>query len=208
MRTRSSTAFSCRVLFVIAVLAAASLWPPEDAGAAEGPTVAVLNVKLVMRRSKAGTSLQDQIDRVHAANLAKDRKADEALRAEDAKLQAQRAVLSAEAFAQKRKELQSRLTGQQRQFNERRRRFQVSVNKAWFEIRAALIDVTDAIAAERKIDVVVTQVSTALMTKDLNIHPGGACAARPKAERGHPRDRRAVGRPRPSPDIDGDPRTP
>ena len=160
---------SCRILFVIAVLAAASLWPPAGAGAAEGPTVAVLNVKLVMRRSKAGKSLQGQIDQVHAANLAKDRQADEALRAEDAKLQAQRAVLSAEAFAQKRKELQSQLAGQQQQFNERRRRFQSSVDKAWFEIRAAMIDITDEIAAERKIDVIVTQVSTALMAKDLNI---------------------------------------
>ena len=58
---------------------------------------------------------------------------DEALRAEDQALQKQRAVLSDEVFAQKRKELQSRLAGQQQQFNERRRRFQASVDKAWFD---------------------------------------------------------------------------
>ena len=145
------------------------MWPLPDAGAAEGPTVAVLNVQQVMRQSKAGKSLQDQIDQVHAANLAKDRKADEALRAEDQALQKQRAVLSEEAFTQKRKELQSRLAGQQQQFNERRRRFQASVDKAWFEIRAVMLEVTSDLANERKIDVVVTQVSTALMSKELNI---------------------------------------
>ena len=145
------------------------LFHPESAGAAEGPTVAVLNLKQVMRQSRAGKSLQDQIDQVHVANVARDRQADEALRAEDQALQQQRAVLSAEAFAQKRKELQSRLADQQQQFIERQRRFQASVDKAWFEIRAAMLEVTDGLVAERKIDVVVTQASTALMTKDLNI---------------------------------------
>ena len=129
----------------------------------------MLNLKQVMRQSRAGKSLQDQIDQVHVANVARDRQADEALRAEDQALQQQRAVLSAEAFAQKRKELQSRLAGQQQQFIERQRRFQASVDKAWFEIRAAMIEVADEIVAERKIDVVVTQASTALMTKDINI---------------------------------------
>ena len=166
---QTSKSVSCRVILVVAFLAATSLFRPETAGAAEGPTVAVLNVQQVMRQSKAGKSLQVQIDQVHAANLAKDRQADEALRAEDQALQQQRAVLSAEAFAQKRKELQSRLAGLQRQFNERRQRFQASVDKAWFEIRTAMLEVTYEIAAERKIDVVVTQVSTALMSKDLNI---------------------------------------
>ena len=32
-----------------------------------------------------------------------------------------------------------------------------------------MLEVTDGLVAERKIDVVVTQASTALMTKDLNI---------------------------------------
>ena len=145
------------------------LFHPESAGAAEEPKVVVLNVKQVIRQSRAGKSLQDQIDQVHIANAARDRQADEALRAEDQALQQQRAVLSAEAFAQKRKELQSRLADQQQQFIERQRRFQASVDKAWFEIRAAMLEVTDGLVAERKIDVVVTQASTALMTKDLNI---------------------------------------
>lgn len=166
---KPSKSVSCRVLLVAAFLAATSLFRPDGAGAAEGPIVAVLNVQHVIRQSKAGKSLQDQIDQVHVANVARDRQADETLRAEDQALQQQRAVLSAEAFAQKRKELQSRLADQQQQFIERQRRFQASVDKAWFEIRAAMLEVTDGLVAERKIDVVVTQASTALMTKDLNI---------------------------------------
>lgn len=166
---QTSTSATCRVLLILVFLAVASLFRPDSAGAAEGQTVAVLNVQQVMRQSKAGQSLQDQIDQVHAANLERDRKADEALRAEDQALQAQRAVLSAEAFAQKRKELQSRLAVQRQEFNERRQRFQASVDKAWFEIRGAMLEITVEIAAEREIDVVVTQASTALMTKDLNI---------------------------------------
>ena len=58
----------------------------------------------------------------------------------------------------------SRLAGQQQQFNERRRRFQASVDKARFEIREAMLEVTGDLAEERKIDIVVSQASTALMT--------------------------------------------
>ena len=158
---------SLRVFLLAALLAAAPLWLP--AGAAEGPSIAVLDVERVLRQSKAGQSLHNQIADIRARNQAKGREAEDALLAEDRKLQAQRAVLSAEAFAKKSQELQSELNRQRQAFEERRRRFQAAVDKAWFEIRAALLDVTGTIAEERQIDVVVSQSGTALMSKELNI---------------------------------------
>ena len=160
---------AARLFLVAAMIALPGLWRPEAAVAAEGSKLAVLNLEKVMRQSAAGRSLQNQIEEVRAANLAKDRQADEALRAEDQKLNSQRAVLSDESFAQKRKELQSRLIAQRKEFEDRREQFQVAVDKAWFRIRAVVVEVTDAVAAEREIDVVVAQRNTVLLSQDLDI---------------------------------------
>jgi len=160
---------SYRILLIAALLAAAMVWQSGSAGAAEGPIIAVLNVEHVLRQSKAGLSLRSQIEQVRSNNQAKDRAAEEALFAEDQKLQAQRAVLSEEAFASKRKELQSQLDSQRREFEARRKRFQSAVNEAWFQIRAAMLEVTGGLVEEREIDVVITQDSTALISRDLNI---------------------------------------
>lgn len=168
MPKRTSFRF-LRVFLLAALLAVAPLWLPAGAAAAEGPSIAVLDVERVLRQSKAGQSLHSQIDQVRARNQAKDREAEDTLIAEDRQLQAQRAVLSAEAFAKRSQELQSELNRQRQAFEERRRRFQAAVDEAWFEIRAALLEVTGKIAEERQIDVVVSQSSTALMSKELNI---------------------------------------
>ena len=166
MRSRH---LAVRLVLVAVLTAAPGLFHPGPADAAEGSKLAVLDLERVMRQSAAGKSLQTQIEQIRAANLAKDRQADEDLRAEDQKLNAQRAVLSDESFAQKRKELESRLIAQRKEFEDRRERFQAAVDDAWFRIRAVVVEVTDSIAAEREIDVVVAQRNTVLLSKNLDI---------------------------------------
>lgn len=159
--------FSRRIVLGLALLAAAlACWP---AAAAEGTTIAVLNVEVVLRQSKAGQDLVKQIAEIRAANQATDRKAEEALRQADQELRGQRAVLSAEAYAKKRDELQAQLAELQQAFDQRRKRFQVALEDAWNEIRAVLIEVTADLATEREIDVVVSEAAAALISKDLDI---------------------------------------
>ena len=81
----------------------------------------------------------------------------------------QRAVLSAEAFAKKRDELQTRLTTLQRDFDARRKRLQLAMGRAWNEIQKALTEVTADLATERKIDIVVSKASTVLLANELDI---------------------------------------
>jgi outer membrane protein len=160
---------SCRLVVAIVLLAATLAGRPEGAGASEGPAIAVLNVERVLNRSKAGQGLQDQLEKIRSANQAKDRETEGALRAEDEKLQKQRAVLSDEAFAQKQKELQSRVDVLRQEFEARRNRIRSAVDKAWAQIREALLEATRDVASERDIDVVVSQTGTVLISKDLNI---------------------------------------
>ena len=67
---------SCRLFFAVAILCGLLLWRPAHGVAAEGPVFAVLDVQYVMRRSKAGLSLQSQIDKVRTANQENDRQED------------------------------------------------------------------------------------------------------------------------------------
>ncbi len=151
------------------MLAAALAGWPGGTSAAEGTTVAVLNVDLVLRQSKAGQDLVSQVEAIRARNQVRDREAEGALRQADQELRGQRSVLSAEAYAKKRNELQTQLAQLQRGFDERRRRLQIALEEAWNEIRAVLVDVTADLAAERDIDVVISESGAALIVKDLEI---------------------------------------
>lgn len=158
-----------RVVLRIAFLVAVLTWPPVLADAGEAPTVAVLNVEQVLNQSKAGQGLRDKIEQIRTANQAKDQENESALRADDEKLQKQRAVLSEEAFLQKQKELQSRLDSLRQEFEARRKHIQSAVDKAQNEIRRAVLEVTRDVAVEKKIDIVISQTATVLMSKDLDI---------------------------------------
>lgn len=160
---------SCRIILVITLLAACLVWSTDAARAAEITVVAVLDVERVMRDSKAGKALQDQIDSTRSANQKKDREAEDALRAADRQLRDQRALLSAEAYAKKRDELQTRLTTLQRDFDARRKRLQQAMGQAWNQISEALAEVTADLATEQKIDIVVSKASTVLLANELDI---------------------------------------
>lgn len=158
-----------RIVLVVALLAACLTWPPARSAASEEPAIAVLNVEQILNQSKAGQALRNKIEQIRTANQAKDRENDAALRADDEKLQKQRAVLSEEAFLQKRKELQSRLDSLRQEFETRHKRIQSAADKAWSEIRQALLEATRDVALERQIDIVISQTATVLMSQQLNI---------------------------------------
>ena len=159
----------CRPVFILVLLAAILAWQPAGAAGSKWPTIAVLEVEYVLRKSNAGKALQAQIDKIRSANQEKDRKSEEDLRAEDEKLRKQHSVLSHEAYAQKRKELQSRMAQLQKDFEARRQRIQSGVDQAWFQIRNAMLEVTAKIASERKIDIVFERAGTVLLANNLNI---------------------------------------
>jgi outer membrane protein len=159
----------CRLVFIAVMLSASLVWPPGSASATEGPALAVLDVESVLRGSKAGKALQDQINQIVSANQAKGQEAEGALRAEDQKLSKQRAVLSDEVYAQKRKELQSRFTREKQEFQARRKQIRMAVDQAWSRIRDAMIEITKDIATERKLDIVVSEAGTVLSAKKLDI---------------------------------------
>jgi outer membrane protein len=159
----------CRVVLLAALVAVCAISRPLGVAAAETPQIAVLNVEAVLNSSNAGRSVQEQLKKIRSANQEKDQESEAALRTEGEQLMKQRAVLSEEAFATKQKELQSRFETLRQGFDERQQRIQSAVEKARTQIHQALVEATRDIAAERDIDIVLSQTATALTSKELDI---------------------------------------
>lgn len=159
---------SIRVL-VAALIAVAGLHGNVFAQALEAPSIAVVDVQRVLTEAKASKSVQPEID-----NLRKDfqnnvRDEERALREAEQQLAQQRAILSPEAFAQKRREFADKASEAQRQVQERRK----SLDKAFNATRNVIIQnlalVTQEIARERKLNIVLDKKFTFMSANSLDI---------------------------------------
>ena len=89
--------------------------------AQEGANIAILDVERILRDSKAAATLRAEIDKQRQTHQTSLREQENALRTADQELARQRAVLSAEAFAAKRKELQEQANNLQQEFVSRQK---------------------------------------------------------------------------------------
>ena len=91
------------------------------------------------------------------------------LRAADEELARQRAILSAEAFAAKRKELQEQVGHLQRDFTARQKELEQIFAKGMAKVRRALVEVAAEIATEQKIDIILLKATVVLVSRELDI---------------------------------------
>lgn len=154
------------LLIVLAALVTAKLDP---AAAQDGMGIAILDMERILRESKAATNLREEIDKqrqVHQANLSEQ---ENALRAADEELARQRAVLSSEAFAAKRKELQDQAMGLQQEFLTRQKELEQLFGKGIGQVRNSLAEVAKEIADERGIRLILLKATIVLASRELDI---------------------------------------
>ncbi len=158
------------ILVVLLVLCGLNATGPiEPAHAANPPVIAILDMDRILRNSKASTGLREEIDKQRTVHQGELRKQEEALRAADEELARQRAILSAEAFAAKRKELQDQVGILQRDFTARQKELEQTFAKGMAKVRRALIEVAAEIATEQKIDIILLKATVVLVNRDLDI---------------------------------------
>ena len=133
--------------------------PPHAAGSAETklpPTVAgVIDYHRIMRDSKAARTIRDQVDarqKIYQAEIAKEEKK---LVDTDKELTKQRAVLSADAFQQKRQDFDKRVADVQRLVQERRRQLDQVSAAALNEVRKGIIQIVASMAEARGFNLIV-----------------------------------------------------
>lgn len=135
----------------------------------EAPRFAILDVQQVLRESTAVKGLNSEIERRRNEYQGELRKEEESLRSADQELSRQRTVLSAEAFAQKRKELELRVGTLQREVQERKRMLDQGFSKGLSQVQAELADIARTIATEMELDLILSKATVVIVKPELEI---------------------------------------
>lgn len=154
-------------LFLILIVGLAS--DPAPVAAQEGTVIAILDMERILRDSKAAATLRQEVDRQRQAHQTTLREQENALRTADQELARQRAVLSAESFTAKRKELQEQAVNLQQEFVSRQKEMEVLFGRGIGQVRNALAQVAKEIADERGINLILLKATIVLASRDLDI---------------------------------------
>jgi outer membrane protein len=156
----------CLVLLAAPQAAFAQAAKPSGDGAF---AFAVIDVQRVIRDSKATKSIRPQIEKLKGDYEKSFRKQEDELRAADQDLARQRAILSPEAYAERRRQFQQRATGVQREVQETKRSLERALGNAMSRVHTQLREITTEIAKEQKLTAVFPRTAVILVERNYDI---------------------------------------
>jgi Skp family chaperone for outer membrane proteins len=142
---------------------------PAQAQSTDAIGIAVIDTQTIYRESEAVKALQDRIDTQRSAYQEELRKKEDSLRAADQELVRQRTILSAEAFAQKRRELEEQVATLQGEVQSRRSGLEKQFNQGMKQVQRVLVEIAREIAEERGVDLVIEKGAIVLVRPELEI---------------------------------------
>jgi Skp family chaperone for outer membrane proteins len=128
---------------------------PVAAQQLKAPVIAVVNYAAAIRKSAAGESLREQMDKQRAVYQTEIKAIQTKLEQARAELGKQQAVLAPEIFARKRQEYQQQAEELQRTAQNRKRQLDQMQAKGISEIDKALRLVLEGVAKDRGIDIIL-----------------------------------------------------
>lgn len=143
--------------------------PAIAAEPAAAPRIAVVDVVVLMRESKAAKSLEAQVEakrKTYRAEIAAEEKK---LRAEEDALVKDKATLSAEDFAARRKAFEGKLRALQKSAQSKRAGLEQGSAKSIGRLQTEITKLTAEMATERKIDLVLTRDQVVIVGKEFDI---------------------------------------
>jgi len=150
-------------------LALAALPMPVAAQPLPATVAAVVDHQRIMRDSKAGKSIQQQLEARRKLYLEQLAKEEQRLAEVGKELARQRGVLAADVFAQKRKEYEEAVQALQRASNERRRQLDEALGAANAQVRQALKEIVDELAEARGFNLVLPASAVLLFSPKIDI---------------------------------------
>lgn len=146
-----------RLSAVLAVLALLGPSPGAPARAQQLPATvaAVIDYQEILREAKAARSIREQIEARRRTYQDEISREEERLTGIDQELAKQRSILSAEALAEKRRELEKEVLEVQRLVQERRRELDQASAAALNEVKKVLIEIVTGMAEERGFNLVL-----------------------------------------------------
>lgn len=157
------------VLVAAALMLSVAAQPARALEAMISPIVIVVDFQEVLRNSAAAKSIQTQLEKTRGAYQEDINKKEKDLRTVEAELAQQRAVLTPEAFQQKRREFETRVTEVQRDVNARKRQLDTAFEENMHKVREQLIIIVDQIAKETKANLVLSKASVVLVDKRFDL---------------------------------------
>jgi Skp family chaperone for outer membrane proteins len=159
----------CGRRFALALAVAAAVSSPVRSQNLPAPVIGVLDVDRILRESAASKSMRPQVEKIRNDYQQEVARQEGALRKAEQDLVQQRTVLSAEVFAQKRREFDERAKKAHGDVQERKRVVEQALHGAVEKIRASTIEVATQIANERQINVVLPRAAVLLSVHSLDI---------------------------------------
>lgn len=127
---------------------------------AQAQNVAIVDTQRIMRDSAATKSIGDQIAKLRASYQADITKQENELRSAEQELNKQRTIISAEAFAERRRAFEQRVGNLQRDVENRKRELDKSVQTAMGSVQKELNTIIGALVEERKFTLVLPKSQT------------------------------------------------
>ena len=148
---------------------AVSGWSPlagEEFGA---PVLAIIDVQKILRESEAVKALTATIEEQRDKYQEELRQKEGALRAADQELARQRTILSAEAYAEKRRELEQQVASLQRQVQERKKGLDQLFGQGMSQVQNELANVAKEIAEERGLDLILSRATVVIVKPKFDV---------------------------------------
>lgn len=161
------------IAFCIAVLAlsASVSVAPSPAWAQESKafSFAVIDVQRVIRDAKATEAIRPQIEKLKDGYEDEFRKQEEKLQAANQDLARQRAILSPEAYAERRRDFQKRASEVQRDVQETKQRLDHALGSAMNRVHNMLRQITAEIAEEKSLTAIFPRTAVILVERRYDI---------------------------------------
>ena len=136
---------------------------------AQGQSVAVVDINKILSESKAGKSIQKQLNERREAFQKEFSSREDKLAKAQKKLIEQQKENNTEEFNKKRKEFETQLTETRKLFQKRRQSLDLALNNALDELRKNVIQVTAEISNKKNYALVVKRNSVVIAQKELDI---------------------------------------
>jgi outer membrane protein len=155
----------------LAVMATATLTgvPAAQAQELEPAVIVVVDMQRVLHDSLAGKTIEGQMEQQRTSFGEMISQQEAALRQEEKELQEQAALLASDVLAERRRQFEEKVVALQRDVRERQQSLEQSYATGVNQVRVVIVEILQAMIAERGIDLVVPSTSILVGSRTLDV---------------------------------------
>ncbi len=135
----------------------------------KAPTIAVVDVQKILQESTAAQGVQKAIEAQRETYQKEISSLEEKLRTAEAELRKQQTILSADAFAGKRRDFEKQVADVQRTVQTRKRALDGALTDSMNQVQKTMVDIITEVAKEQGANVVLARHQVVLVETNLDV---------------------------------------